>query len=583
MYMIIYMGRGKSNTKTYFGVTRNNKDGVYDSSGNIIIDCIYDNGIRYIGNDLFRVSNGKYNKIKEKSYKYGIVNKDKEIIFPCAYTDLNIEMAKNITLIKIEKADEKNLIAYCNGKVIYSNNSYNNISHFDDETDYNIVTYYEDGVGYLLTETGKKYEIALESYFLGGINYIIKEDGKYGFCNTNNKIIDCDYDNAEEVFLMEYDHNDYGHGFYIEKGDKFGFINSKLDVAMPCIIDKKFLVDKNKGYIFSNNRCIVKSGDKYGVINENLEMVIPYTYDDIEVFGCLCEELPTTSYINKNYLKVKKNNKYGIVDVNNKEILACKYDEIKLIMDDNFFTARENGLINFINLNSGTAEVTNVVKDFEVEMIEYYYPDNFLIVQRKEKYGLYDARGNELLPCKYDLVWGYYPDDSGSNYGYIIFSLDGKCGLYSMELKMVIVPAVADEIGENWYDTYVYDIFKIGIKKDGKYGVYSEKGNIIPCIYDELILLFNDEGYVVKTNEMLGKIDMDGNIILSTKYDAIFPEKIENGHIVYMKNENKYYLIGKNEEILKEVQEEELKALKIDLETDMLYGNKTLDIYYEKD
>ena len=50
-----------------------------------------------------------------------------------------------------------------------------------------------------------------------------------------------------------------------------------------------------------------------------------------------------------------------------------------------------------------------------------------------------------------------------------------------------------------------------------------------------------------------------------------------------MKNENKYYLIGKNEEILKEVQEEELKALKIDLETDMLYGNKTLDIYYEKD
>lgn len=469
-------GEGKYNDKTYFNIVINGNWGIADNNGEIVVACEHDNVVRYIGNGLFEISSGEYNPIKEQSTKYGIVKENGTEIYSCVYTDLVVQTGNNVTLIKIEKEDKKNFVIYYKGRILYSSNNCDNITLYIDSLIPGFNSFKENDKEYIVTENGEIYEAVSKGLNGPMAGVIIKKNNKYGIINHENKFIDIEYDKIKEI--EDLNMNWLG-GYYVEKDNKFGLVNTNLDFVVPCEIDVNNVVDENYGYMFLDDKCIVKSGDSYGVINKDLEMVVPYEYEKIEIFPYVIDEFEPC-FVNEEYLKVKLNNKYGLVDMKNNKILECEYDDITNL-EDNLFSLLKDNVYSYVKIENNNVEFVKENCDFEIYVEEFNtQKDRFYIVKQKEKYGLLDKNLKELLPCEYDYMRGAYGDSNWNN-ECIRFEKDGMQGMYSLSLNMQIVPAEYDEvhIGMSETNTFV-------VEKDGKFGIYDEKGVVSECVYNNI-------------------------------------------------------------------------------------------------
>ena len=231
--------------------------------------------------------------------------------------------------------------------------------------------------------------------------------------------------------------------------------------------------------MFLDDKCIVKNEDSYGVINKDLEMVVPYEYEKIEIFPYVIDEFEPC-FVNEEYLKVKLNNKYGLVDMKNNKILECEYDDITNL-EDNLFSLLKDNVYSYVKIENNNVEFVKENCDFEIYIEEFNtQKDRFYIVKQNEKYGLLDKNLKELLPCEYDYMRGAYGDSNWNN-ECIRFGKDGMQGMYSLALNMQIVPAEYDEvhIGMSGTNTFV-------VEKDGKFGIYDEKGVVSECVYNNI-------------------------------------------------------------------------------------------------
>lgn len=135
----------------------------------------------------------------------------------------------------------------------------------------------------------------------------------------------------------------------IKRDNKFGFINKKNELIIPCIYDKasnfdngyaivklknkEFLID-NEGKVFNSkykiissfkeNKAIVKSKKKYGFIDKHDNLIIDLIFDD--VFG---------HFVN-GFCLVKLNGKYGLINLDGKKITNFIYDDVRCIGNDVF-------------------------------------------------------------------------------------------------------------------------------------------------------------------------------------------------------------------------------------------------------
>ena len=72
--------------------------------------------------------------------------------------------------------------------------------------------------------------------------------------------------------------SDFKDGFaVVEKGDKWGFVNTKGELAIPCIYDYAF--------DFSEGLATIRKNGKYGFINKKGEVVIPFKFEECGVFS----------------------------------------------------------------------------------------------------------------------------------------------------------------------------------------------------------------------------------------------------------------------------------------------------------
>ena len=160
----------------------------------------------------------------------------------------------------------------------------------------------------------------------------------------------------------------------------------------------------------------------------------------------------------------------------------------------------------------------------------------YFIFEEKGKLGLVDLQGKTVLAPTFNSIEEKQPY-------FIACSKTKGCSVYNENLQLVLKGG--------------YNSIELGcegqfiVKKDGKYGVVSEKGAVIlPLKYSNINS--NKNGYTVKLNEKAGLFNSEGKEIIPISYHWVYTGKIDdNIPIVAELNESKAgYINTKNEWVI---------------------------------
>ena len=445
MFIIIIKGiltkdqkQGKIASKDYIVAFKDNKWGVIDSTGNIIIDPSYE--------EMITIPNSKND------------------VFLCIY-DVNYETNEYKTKA-LNSKNEEIFTQYEQIETIANCDTSNNIWYEE-----NILKVKKDGKYGIINLTGKELRpceydniVALE-----GIKNTLKvtKDGKMGIIDSEGKeILPTNY---IEITNLGKDNKE---GFIIKpENGKYGIV----DYSNQTILEPKYdAIEK----IYANSMYVVKQAQKQVLVERNGTEVLNTGYDEIK------EVLKNT----ENGIIYQKDGKYGVMKITGEITIPAEYEELKEAKTG-VLIAKQNGKFGVINLQ----------KETKVEMnyraISYYEKADIYLAE-KENYET-DIIDNTFSVCQSGILVDldndkeYIALKQGEEYKYYNFKFeeksvaqiqvnntlfkskkDGKYGFVDKEGK-VIVDYQYDDVTEQ--NSYGY----AGIKKDGKWGSIDNKGNIV--------------------------------------------------------------------------------------------------------
>ena len=263
--------------------------------------------------------------------------------------------------------------------------------------------------------------------------YIVKDENeKYGIIGVSSKeILPNQYDGITDV---------YGNDLYVvEKAKKQILIDKEGTEILSEGFDKisQILKNKDTGIIFQKN-------NKYGVMKTTGEVTLDAKYDSLE-------EAKSEIFI------YKQDEKYGIMDITGQVKIEPQYTNItyeekadiyiaekenyEADILDNTFATRISGMVLECNTETG------YIKMLENDQTKYYtfhfeekqekdiFPNRTLFVSKKDgKYGFVDKDGNVVVDYQYD-------DATEQNdYGYAGIKKDANWGSINNEGKVIQEP-----------------------------------------------------------------------------------------------------------------------------------------------
>ena len=288
------------------------------------------------------------------------------------------------------------------------------------------------------------------------------------------------------------------------------FIRVVNGEGQPFLLDRSLVRFDYVHLSRAHNSCwrVHDNSDRYGIADKDLNVIIPCEYDDIkgspdpwegnypDYWEGSCEEGKAPFYL-------KRNGKWGVADYRGKELVPCDYDKIRL---------------------SGQYNVQIVVKDGKYDLridgrdCHLSYDEiapvrgGVFRVKKDGKYGCIDMNLNELSPCIYD-------------------GIDMMSGFGDEELIRVFHDSSDFYQGEKgfkfWWKNESDGL--IPVKKDGKYGLMDNKGNLVAeCKYDmvDYGLRKKDKLILVMYDGNMGLLAADGSVVLESKY------KFRNGELM---------------------------------------------------
>ena len=427
---------------SYYTVYTNEKWGVIDSKGSIVIEPTYNEMIVIPNNkdDVFictydinyenntyktKVLNAKneeqfkgYEQVEyivnydknnnlwyednvlkvKKDGKYGLINFDgKEKLKPEFENITSLTGIKNSLLIKTEAGYG---VCDIEGNIQVSP-SYNEIKAISkDYKDGFIVKNQEEKYG-VIDFTNRiileaKYDEIKDIYNDG--KYVVKEAGEYKLINKNSEVI------LEENAVNIKEIN--GDNLVIEQEALYGIINIKGET----ILEADFEVLEN---IFSNYYIAKKAG-KYGIIDSNGEEKISFVYDNINyreegiIEASKNEEIDSDLYNTSFELKVKGiissiENQKGYMRIRTEgehKYYNFKFEEKapnEVLINNNLFLSKKDGKYGYVD-NSG-----NLVIDYIYEDALEQNTAGFAAVKKDGLWGSIDKNGNEVIEPKYKL------------------------------------------------------------------------------------------------------------------------------------------------------------------------------------
>jgi hypothetical protein len=382
------------------------------------IPLIY-NSLSHLGNDIFVAS--------AKSGYYGLVNRNNKTLVPFEWGSISVfEEFDNYYLIRDKKTSNMGIYSLLRDQFVIpceykSFDKVRNLNLYkvNNEKGYNLITI--DNKPMLKNWYQELYVI------YDSKNFIVKLNDKMGIIDEDENII----------VPIEYKHissSRYNDGSYlaINKLGKYGCIKS--DGKTSLAFDYDFI---NANY---TNGLISKKGDKCGMIqvnNGSPHEIVTCEYDNI--------------IVDNESLIVEKNNKFGILDTFGKLIAACDYESIEKILFKNYssnylYIAQKNKKYILLDRSSRIITDQNYTSIAPVVAAggdNYYYnsvrKSTFLLFKDKDKLGLLDMLGKEILDTKYDDIISEFNNA-------IIVKLKGKMGIYNLLTKIETTPCVYDQI-----------------------------------------------------------------------------------------------------------------------------------------
>jgi len=291
-----------------------------------------------------------------------------------------------------------------------------------------------------------------------------------------------------------------------KENGKYGLI----DYSGNIVVSANF--DEITGLPYKEGQLRVKKEKKYSVINVDGRETIKSNYDYIEGDKYYSEERENSGYIIG--IKYEDGYRYGYLDENAKEILEVKYNNIERVLDieadDIYLIAYENGKGAIIK---NKKEIT----DYEYQKIEKVENEELFWVEKNQKYGILNLKGETVLDTEYEEVYiegiNIFAKKEEQDY---IFDLNGN------KLENIDYSRKYKTENENYFIT---------VDGEDLYGVVDKnEKSIIDNNYVYLEYTFED--YFIASNQdgKTGVIDRDNNRVIEIKYDIV--EKLQNGNII---------------------------------------------------
>ena len=504
----------------YFVIKENNKYGVIDKEGNIIIEPNYDNikipnpnkaifccyeeekikilndkaeeiFTQYESVEPLRLKSVLSDLMYEKSVlkykengKYGIIDFQGKKITKAIYDEIDTLQYKEGELIV--KKDNKYGIINIKGTTLVKTN-YDKI-----EAD----KYYSKDNGYK------------DSGYI--VSNITDEGYRYGYVNLNGKqLLDTKYNDlyriteidGNDIYLVFADNGKYG----IQKNDKQIISNEYQEIT----------------YNGDNNVIVALKSKKYGVLSVQGNVIIPFEYSQIDITG--------------KYIYARTNNEETkVFDIQGKSADVDKDTVIVKVKDTNYeiYIQNQNNKTKYSIYENNEKKTKN-----EYTYIEHLYDNYFLVSNSESKLGIIDDNENKKLAFNYSSIQKIDNVDliQATNYN------NKKTEIYNKDLKKICELENATIENKNEYiklsnnnetkyitkqgnevkNTEIYTKNKIFAKKQGNlWGFVDANGNKVVDYKYEKVTEENEYGYAgIKQNGKWGVINSDGKIIKDPTYE----------------------------------------------------------------
>lgn len=503
----------------YFLLMQNNKYGVINKNGDIVVDPIYDVvEIPNASKPVF-ICKGNYDQ-NSGEYNIQVFNDKKEPILYQYYT---------VEAIKLNNVE--------------SNGNYEK----------SVLKYKSDNKYGLIDFSGNKITDAIYDS-IEGFNYregilLVKKSDKYGIINIKGaSIIKPKYDEilCDEYYTTDskYDKSGYIVGTKTDKGMRYGYIDGikRKQILKNEYNDIYRITDK----IDDNNIYLVAFKDGKAGVYQNKKKIINNEYEDILYDA------------NNDLLTLQKTSKQGVSKFDGTTIIPIEYDNI--FFAGEYINAQKGDKIDIYNFD-GTKENSEYIsrksvadKKYEIvstsddkykiinnennnviddnyQYVQYLFK-NYFSVTKDNKYGIIDSDGNTILDFKYNIVQLL----ENSN---VIQIIDDKSNIELLDENLKSIIKIKDA------NIYTYDnYFKVysddNVQYFDKSGKKLESKDVFP----------NNKLFAYKERNKWGFKDKDGNIVVKPIYDMV-TEFNEYGY-AGIKSKNKWGSINENGDVIKE-------------------------------
>ncbi len=505
----------------YFKIYENEKYGVIDANGSVLIEPKYD--ILVIPNPSKAVFIGYFNYDSQTGeYQTEVLNEKNEKIFtkytqvlPLPFKDMSAEIPY-----------EKSVLSY------KENNKYG-IMNFE----------------------GKKITKAIYDS-IESLQYkegclLVKQEEKYGVITIDGKeMLPIEYDSisADGYYDEETKYKEAGFivGQKKEEGYRYGYIDYKGKEILEVEYNEINRIIEN---IKENTVYLLAFKNGQAGIYQNKKQIIKHSYEEIE-------------YNSQSQLFiVQKSGKQGVIDKEGKEILKPEYDYI--MISGKTISTQQDGILSSYNINGEKQETQTDKTIVSVENTKYS-----ITIDKQDKFGLIDENDNILLENEYSYV--EYAFDE-----YFIVTKDGKVGIYDANKQKEIISGydvIYNLENKHMIQTIMLDTYTIEIYNHNMEKIVSMEQANIQIEKDYIIIFsktdrkyFNENGieisykavfpdlslYAFKDeNGKWGYKDKEGNIVIQATYDMAL--ELNNYGFAGIKKDNKWGVVNSRGEIILE-------------------------------
>ena len=518
--------------------------------------------------EITKVTQINYHVINENN-KYGVIDRNGNVVVEAKYDVVQIPNPSKDIFICLhdynsEDRDYSSDVLNSKGEKLYQ--EYGNVQAIPTETTYDgipfektVLKYKKDGKYGLISLEGKQilkpeYESVTAIPYKEGM-LIVKQEDKSGVVNINGKIlIPVEY---ESITADNYysDQSMYKTtGFIVSKkkdeGYRYGYINYK---GKKVVKTEYTQIDRVTEMQDDKNVYLVAYKNGQAGLLKNKKVVLNYEYEDINY----------NSY--NNVFVVKRNSKEGIVDKQGKMIVPTEYTNISF--GGIYVNADKDGQFILLDINGNVIENQDIVTKLPTKDGKHY-----IVADKNEMYDITDLNGQSMIENSYaymeEIEPNYFVVGNNNKNGIIdlsgkgfvdlkynsIFHIDGTDLLQAnisdtntislIDKKTMKVLATVDnasvEIDDNYIRLYsnkeskyfsdtgkqliTRDVFpnnELYAKEiDGKWGFADRSGDIkVECKYD-MVTEFNEYGFAgIKIDGKWGSINIKGEIIQEPKYE----------------------------------------------------------------